>query len=61
MRSENDMYPEDLERVKDVVNSGINSVERKPFRPLRLLLVLWSVVSLLGVIAWWFGRIYGLV
>jgi len=61
MRSEKEMSPEDLERVRQVIHSGVDSVERKPFKPLRLLLVLWIVVSLLGLIAWLFGRYYGLV
>ncbi|MBK6960211.1 MAG: DUF3094 family protein [Gammaproteobacteria bacterium] len=36
---------EDLARVREYLNSPIHQVERQPFRPLRLLLVLWIVVS----------------
>ncbi len=35
---ENRLYPEDQEKVDEFVSRGINSVERKPFRPLRLIL-----------------------
>ncbi|MEH6515809.1 MAG: DUF3094 family protein [Halioglobus sp.] len=46
---ENRLYPEDQARVDKFVSSGINSVERKPFKPLRLLLGLFSVVLLLSI------------
>ncbi len=38
---------EDQAKVDEFVSSGINAVERKPFRPLRLLLILVIMVSLL--------------
>ena len=55
------LSPEDQARVDQVVNSGYNSTERRPFRPLRLLLVLWIVVSLIGLFAWGYARYYGLI
>jgi hypothetical protein len=39
------LYPEDQAKVDKFVSSGVNAVERKPFRPLRLLLFLVIVVS----------------
>lgn len=36
---------EDQAKVDRFVNTGVNSVERKPFRPFRLLLFLVLVVS----------------
>ena len=36
----NSLYPEDQKKVDEFVSRGINSVPRKPFRPLRLVLLL---------------------
>jgi hypothetical protein len=43
----NSLYPEDQKKVDDFVSRGINSVERKPFRPGRLLIML--IVTVLGL------------
>jgi hypothetical protein len=52
---------EDLARVREYLNSPIHQVERPPFRPLRLLLVLWIVVSLISgfalLFAWMMGAL----
>ena len=37
---QNRLYPEDQAKVDEFVKRGINSVQRKPFRPMRLLLLL---------------------
>lgn len=42
---------EDQARVDQYLKSGYNRTEKKPFRPLRLLVVLWVVVTLLGLVA----------
>ena len=39
------LSPEDQARVDEYVSTGIRAVERKPFRPLRLLLFLVVIVS----------------
>ena len=44
----NKLYPEDQARVDEYLKSGYNNVERKPFRPLRLLLILIVSVSLMS-------------
>jgi hypothetical protein len=61
MKQNNQLSPEDQERVDSVLNSGYNSTERRPFRPLRLLFILWIVVTCLGLIAWGYARYYGLI
>ncbi len=61
MRREDEMYPEDLERVKKVISSGVNSVERKPFSPLKLLGMIWIVVTLLGVFSYLVAQMEGFV
>ncbi len=47
----NSLYPEDQKRVDEFVNRGINSVQRKPFRPLRLMLMLVVVVTALSILS----------
>tara|TARA_R110002072_G_scaffold140775_2_gene285282 strand:+ start:528 stop:710 length:183 start_codon:yes stop_codon:yes gene_type:complete len=39
------LSPEDQAKVDAFVSSGVNSVERKPFRPIRLLLFLFVIVT----------------
>ena len=43
----NSLYPEDQEKVDKFVSTGINAVQRKPFRPLRLVLLLIVIVTVL--------------
>jgi len=45
------LSPEDQAKVDEFVSTGINSVERKPFRPLRLLLVLLVIVTGLSILS----------
>ncbi|MBN7797875.1 DUF3094 family protein [Parahaliea mediterranea] len=56
---ENRLYPEDQAKVDAYLKRGVNSVERKPFRPLRLLIMLVVVVMGLSlfsqVLARWAG------
>ncbi|WP_027950653.1 DUF3094 family protein [Haliea salexigens] len=53
------LYPEDQAKVDEFVTRGVNSVERKPFKPIRLLFLLMVVVvgfSLMSqLIAKWAG------
>ena len=41
---QNSLLPEDQKRVDEFLTRGVNSVERKPFRPIRLLFLLMAVV-----------------
>lgn len=41
---ENSLRPEDQKKVDEFLTRGVNAVERKPFRPVRLLLILMVVV-----------------
>ncbi|GAB3282895.1 DUF3094 family protein [Parahaliea aestuarii] len=38
------LYPEDQAKVDAFLQRGVNAVERKPFRPFRLLLILVVIV-----------------
>lgn len=58
MRREDEISEEDRARVAKVTSSGIHSVERKPFRPLYMMLMLTAVTALLSVIAIVIERIY---
>ena len=58
MRSKEEYNEEDLDRISQVVNSGIHSIDRKPFR-FRLLFLWWIVVGILGVISWLSAKIVG--
>lgn len=61
MTKNSKLSQEDLDRVQEYLSSPVHSVERQPYRPLRLLLVLWIVVSVLGGLAWLFAWLKGVV
>jgi hypothetical protein len=54
------LYPEDQAKVDEFVKRGVNSVERKPFRPLRLLFMLIAVVVGLSVLSQLLARLTGI-
>ncbi len=53
------LTPEDQAKVDEFVSTGINSVERKPFRPFRLLIFLVVVVSCLSGLSLMLARVSG--
>ena len=57
---QNRLYPEDQAKVDEFVKRGINSVPRKPFRPMRLLLLLIAVVLGLSVLSQFLARWAGI-
>ena len=52
----NSLYPEDQKKVDEFVNRGINSVQRKPFRPMRLMIMLIVVVTALSILSQFLAR-----
>jgi len=56
MSKQNNLSKEDMKRIKNYLKSGFNETERKPFRGLVLLGVIWSVVAILGGISWYIGQ-----
>ncbi|MAT93917.1 MAG: hypothetical protein CME59_15095 [Halioglobus sp.] len=46
---QNRLNPEDQKKVDEFISSGINSVERKPFKPMRMILLLIGVVMVLSI------------
>jgi hypothetical protein len=53
---QNRLHPEDQAKVDGFINRGINSVDRKPFRPMRLLLLLIAVVTGLSLLSQFLAR-----
>jgi len=56
---QNRLHPEDQARVDAFISQGVNSVERKPFRPLRLLIMLLVVVTALSLVAQFLAHVVG--
>lgn len=52
MAEQRKLSAEDQARVDEYLASGYNRTERKPFRPLRLLVILIFIVSSLTIAAW---------
>ena len=53
------LSPEDQAKVDEFLSRGVNSVERKPFRPLRLLAILVVCVTGLSVLSLFLSRLAG--
>jgi len=51
-----ELRPEDQARVDAFLKRGVNSVERKPFRPLYLMIMLIVVVGALSVFSQWLAH-----
>ncbi len=60
MTKENKLYPEDQAKVDAFLKTGVNSTERKPFRPLRLLIVLIVIVTGFSILSVKLAQIYGI-
>ena len=61
MRTEEELYPEDLERVRKVTNSGIHSVDRKGFQIKKLLLAIWLVILFMVGVSWVIADLTGIL
>jgi len=61
MNENNRLSPEDQARVDQVINSGYNMTERRPFRPLLLLLFLAIVVTMISLAAVGYAKHHGLI
>ena len=56
MSEQNNLSKEDMQRVNKYLNSGFNVTDRKPFRGLVLLGIIWTVVAILGGVSWYIGQ-----
>ncbi len=52
----NQRYPEDQKKVDEFISTGINSVPRKPFKPIRLMFLLIAVVMALSIFSQFLAR-----
>ena len=57
---QNRLYPEDQAKVDEFISRGVNSVERKPFRPMRLMIMLIVVVVGLSILSQFLARWSGI-
>ena len=55
----NTLYPEDQRKVDEFIRRGVNSVERKPFKPVRMMILLMLVVTSLSILAQFLARFAG--
>lgn len=55
------LSPEDQARVDSVISSGVNDVERKPFRPWLLLAIILMVLTALSGISYFLAWQQGVV
>lgn len=53
MSKERKLYPEDQARVDEFLRTGYNDVERKPFRPWYMMIMLNVVVVALLFLSQW--------
>ena len=53
---ERELRPEDQARVDAFLKRGVNSVERKPFRPIYLMILLIVVVASLSLFSQWLAK-----
>ncbi|MEO1078861.1 MAG: DUF3094 family protein [Pseudomonadota bacterium] len=54
-----ELRAEDQARVDGFLKRGVNSVDRKPFRPLLLMFMLVAVVGGLSLLSQWIARTAG--
>jgi hypothetical protein len=45
------LYPDDQAKVDEFCSRGVNSVERKPFKPFRMMLLLIGVTVVFSVLS----------
>jgi hypothetical protein len=53
---ERELRPEDQARVDAFLKRGVNSVERKPFKPVYLLILLIVAVGSLSLFSQWLAK-----
>jgi hypothetical protein len=58
MATRTELNVEDQRRVDEFVSTGIHSVQRKPFRPLVLLLIILAVTTSMTVLSIVIEKLY---
>ena len=52
------LYPEDQKRVDEFISSGVNTEDRQPFQPWKLMMWLAVVIVVFGVLARIVGTLF---
>ena len=60
MAENKQLSDEDMARVQEYLCSGYNDTERKPFRPLRMMVLLLVAVSSLSALSLFIARSQGI-
>lgn len=55
------LFPDDQKRVDEFISSNVNDIERKPFRPWLLLLIIVGVLGALTVVSFVVALSHGVV
>ncbi len=56
-----ELYPEDQEKVDAFLSTKINAVERASFKPLRLLLVIGTLLGLITLVSYYVAIKHGVI
>ncbi len=56
-----DLYPDDQKKVDEYISSNVNSVERKPFNPWLLLLVIFTILGALTLVSYLVAKTHEVV
>ncbi|WP_372764003.1 DUF3094 family protein [Litorivivens sp.] len=59
MSQDRKLYPEDQQRVDEYLKSGYNDTPRKPFKPLRMIFMLITVVTGFSILSIFLARTAG--
>ena len=60
MAEERKLYAEDQARVDEYLRSGYNDIERKPFKPIRMMILLTSVTFGFSFLSVWIAHRAGI-
>lgn len=60
MTEERKLFPEDQARVDEYLRSGYNDVERKPFKPIRMMILLTVVTFSFSFLSIWIAHLAGI-
>jgi Protein of unknown function (DUF3094). len=56
-----ELYPEDQQKVDEFLESNVNVVERKAFKPLKLLAIIFVALGLITWLSYWVAINHGVI
>ncbi|WP_075185041.1 DUF3094 family protein [Teredinibacter haidensis] len=56
-----ELYPEDQKKVDEYLASNVNAVERRTFKPLRLLGIILVVLGGITLLSYWLAINHGVI